>query len=178
MKKARLIVTYECEKNCAGCCNKDWKGKPPTPLRNIKQLVGYDEVLITGGEPLLFPQHILELVYKLRHEVLSNAKIYIYTAAVERPATIARSINIIDGVCLTIHTQKDANVFGKYFYWGGACGLLGKSMRLNIFKGVEIAPYYLNGWQVKRDLEWTKDCPLPADEELFVLENPWTRKGE
>lgn len=28
MKKARLLFTNECNRNCKGCCNKNWNGEP------------------------------------------------------------------------------------------------------------------------------------------------------
>lgn len=31
MRTARLMVTYDCRRNCEGCCNKNWKYDPPVP---------------------------------------------------------------------------------------------------------------------------------------------------
>lgn len=174
MKKARLIVTYECQRNCAGCCNKNWRGKPPTVLKNIDQLIWYDEVCITGGEPVLFPTYAANLILDIKY-LSRQTKVYVYTAAVEHPKELGLVTRVSDGICLTIHTQKDMDVFEAGVYKASVFNLFGKSMRLNIFKGVAARAKWFTGWKVKTDLEWRKDCPLPEGEELFVLEQPWTR---
>jgi hypothetical protein len=39
-------------------------------------------------------------------------------------------------------------------------------MRLNIFKDIEIGELKYGGWKIKKDIEWIKNCPLPAGEIL------------
>jgi hypothetical protein len=41
---------------------------------------------------------------------------------------------------------------------------VGKSLRLNVFKGVSLAELNLSCWKVKPNIKWIKNCPLPEDE--------------
>ena len=45
------------------------------------------------------------------------------------------------------------------------------SMRLNIFKGVEVGKLELD-WIVKDNIVWIKDCPLPEGETLMKYKAP------
>ncbi len=47
--KARLLFTNDCNRNCKGCCNKNWTGDP-AQLITINELEDYDKIYITGGE--------------------------------------------------------------------------------------------------------------------------------
>ena len=42
-----------------------------------------------------------------------------------------------------------------------------KSLRLKVFKGVDVSGIDLSLWDVKDNIEWIKDCPLPEDEVLM-----------
>ena len=69
---------------------------------------------------------------------------------------------------LTLHGQEDVEDFkflnGMILKGGRLIG--NKSLRLNVFKGVDLTGIDLSRWQVKPDIEWIKDCPLPGDEVL------------
>ncbi|MBU1087771.1 MAG: hypothetical protein KKD05_09695, partial [Candidatus Omnitrophica bacterium] len=60
MKKLRLLLFTECNRNCNGCCNNDWDLKS---LLNEHLFKEYSEILLTGGEPMLHPELILEVCY-------------------------------------------------------------------------------------------------------------------
>jgi molybdenum cofactor biosynthesis enzyme MoaA len=53
VKKLRLLVTERCARSCSGCCNHDWD---LAALPTCESYAGYDEVLLTGGEPMLYPE--------------------------------------------------------------------------------------------------------------------------
>lgn len=105
-KKLRLLVTTRCPNKCPMCYNNSWDfSKLPVVDR-----WNYDEIMITGGEPLLF-------VNKLTTELLSlkavfdmmgiNPKIYIYTA--DCTLNITRILYYINGVVLTPHKKLDVS---------------------------------------------------------------------
>ena len=51
MEKLRLLVTTKCPNKCPMCCNNSWDfSKLP-----VVEHFNYKEIMITGGEPLLFP---------------------------------------------------------------------------------------------------------------------------
>ena len=48
--KLRLLVTEECNRHCPGCCNNNWDLKSLSVCKSYRD---YEQILITGGEPLL-----------------------------------------------------------------------------------------------------------------------------
>jgi organic radical activating enzyme len=162
--KARLIVTYKCPRNCEGCCNKNWKGNPATKINHFN----YDQVIITGGEPLLFVDKVIELTKKIRLE--SKTGIILYTAMTRGFMEI---LPYVDGICLTLHDREAMDDFNLFLFKNfNKLSLTQKSLRLNIFKeaggeNLLYNPYDI--FKVKDNIIWLKDCPLPSDEELFEL---------
>lgn len=171
MKKLRLLFTQDCNRNCKGCCNKEWN------LNNLPSVDSFDynEILITGGEPLLYPERLIGYIKAIR--AISTAKIYVYTAMTVVEKTFKPFYDIlkyVDGITLTLHNQKDSNNFNHVLYsmqfdeWTQS-HIQDKSLRLNVFKGVTVSTIFDNAlsmWKIKYDMEWIKNCPLPKDEEF------------
>ena len=72
----RLIITEECNRSCVGCCNNDFNLKN---LPIVNMFKNYDKVIITGGEPMLYPDRVKQVISEVR---LQNpeAKIIMCTA--------------------------------------------------------------------------------------------------
>ena len=166
--KARLLVTYKCPKNCEGCCNKGWKGPMPTIATTYK---GYKEIMLTGGEPMLYPDKVTELLMRLK---LENpvATLYMYTASY-KPEDLKDVLPLLDGVCITLHNQEDIiqlkGVFNTMLMYPH------KSFRINVFDNIDTSMLdftKLPHVRVKQ-MVWIKDCPLPTNEEFIRLENLW-----
>lgn len=161
--KLRLLVTRKCNRSCEGCCNNDWD---LMDLPTIDSFEGYDEILITGGEPLLYLKKLRDLILNIKK--VTDTPIYIYTALI---VAIPALLHLpIDGYTVTLHDKDDLDKFetlekhiilnrGEYNK---------KSMRLNIFKGIEPDIQYKN-WKIKKDMVWIKDCPIPDGEEFKRL---------
>lgn len=62
MRKLRLLFTKDCNRDCPGCCNKDWDLDHLPVCADFKP---YDLVMITGGEPMLYPERLLKLIRKI-----------------------------------------------------------------------------------------------------------------
>ncbi len=166
MKKLRLLLFEDCDRSCEGCCNKQWDlDKVPV----AEYYTGYDEVLLTGGEPMLSPVMVVSTALLVRRQN-PTCKIYMYTAKSKRALDIIAMLNVLDGITLTLHTQEDLFGFMKLNDW--LCmmreTLRDKSFRLNVFKGVVVDHHHidLSMWSVKDDIEWIEDCPLPTNEEF------------
>lgn len=169
--KLRLKVTGQCLKNCEGCCNKDW---PSIPVFN-KVFTDYTQILITGGEPMFFPNKLARLIKDLKP---LGIPIYVYTAKVDDLAQAMRILCLADGITLTLHTQEDVVNFYRFQDSIGQYLYESKSLRLNIFKGVQ-ANYRKTWWKTRHDIEWIKNCPLPADEEFFsIFPEMWAKKNK
>ena len=163
MKKVRLIITYDCNKNCTGCCNKNWKYAPPK-IAYSWDLLKFDEIYITGGEPMLVYDNMVGLVQFIKKN--SAAKIFLYTAYPYPKYKFLNILRLIDGTTVTIHDKLDAHKFFHLKYFD--LKIKNKSMRLNVFGGGIIPNQNL--WEIKF-IEWVKDCPLPDGEVLMRLNN-------
>ena len=156
MKTLRLLLTSVCNRSCPGCCNKDWD------LKNLPKCIsfkGYDEIILTGGEPMLFPSLLRKTISRIRRQ--TKAPIYIYTAHLENIAIAKEMFFLSDGLTVTLHEQEDIlpwKLFNEIIPRN--C----KSLRLNVFSNVKITHESMKGWKVKRNIEWIKNCPLPKNE--------------
>jgi len=164
MKKLRLLLFEKCNRNCFGCCNKDWD---LSKLEVENDFSKYEIIMLTGGEPLLAPNYVLKIIDKIRK--VSSAKIYVYTAKTNKPRDILKVLNSSDGLTVTLHDQADVSAFISLNTFLCAADLTKKSMRLNIFKGINISRCFLHQWKVKENIEWIKNSPLPKDEEFKKL---------
>ena len=158
MRILRLILLTECNRSCEGCCNQDWDLEGLEQERDFTQ---YDQILITGGEPMLFPGQLRYTIEYIRKQ--TQAPIYVYTAKVDDINATADILRLVDGMTVTLHEQDDL-IPVVVFDMMRHKEFKDKSMRLNVFKGVK-APA-LSRWQYKTDIEWIKDCPLPSNEVL------------
>lgn len=167
MEKLRLLITKNCDKNCVGCCNKDWN---LDSLPICTDFSRYDEIILTGGEPLLYPSLVSNLLYQIRKSN-QKCKLYLYTAKSSPYLSNIINHELIDGVVLTLHNESDVKPFYSLDHFLIRSGLTHPkiSLRLNVFKGIEVQSSLL--WKVKRDMEWIKDCPLPVNEVFMKLKN-------
>lgn len=157
-KKLRLLMFAACDRDCIGCCNKDWDlDKLPV----IRDFTGYDKILLTGGEPMLHPGLIMSVVSFI--EEITDTPIYLYTAKVDDLPIALVMLTHMKGMTVTLHEQKDVIPFRTFMHAVFNRGIVGKSLRVNIFKGV-CAGEIRDEWMVKADIEWIKDCPLPEGE--------------
>lgn len=158
--KLRLLVTKNCNRNCTGCCNKDWDldGLPEVDL----QYTRYDEIILTGGEPLLNVDRLKTLCEKI-HVIQPRVPIFVYTACVDIQK-ISDILGVCDGMTLTLHTPLDGELFFNNSY-NRFKNIFNKSLRLHVFKGIQVPKeVYSSRWKVKENIVWIKNCPLPVDE--------------
>lgn len=147
--KIRLIVTNVCNRKCPGCCNVGWKGPQPKPM-TLEDLTEYDTIIITGGEPLLYP----EKVYQLMDE-FDFQNFILYTASICDEQSLSEIFfhPNLSGITYTIHDQKGLDEFerfNKILKDAIHDGDLHFSLRLNIFPSdVVLRPMDLSGWNVK-----------------------------
>ena len=177
-KILRLLLFEECNRNCSGCCNKDWDLKS---LPICTSFTVYNMILLTGGEPMLKPQLIKSVVKSIRKETVSP--IYLYTAKIDSILiTMDILYNYVDGMTVTLHDQSDVELFkefndillntkqGIHLTYGLSIRIAPKSLRLNIFNGIDLSSTNLELWSVKSKIEWIKNCPLPENEVFMRIE--------
>ena len=178
--KLRLLVTAKCHNNCPLCCNKQFN------LNNLPVVDrwDYDEVCITGGEPLSTTRvthKVIDLIEGIR--AIWNAqgrsgKIYVYTST-RRVDLLSKAAIHADGIVYTIHGIHEGNVLTHFIH--DNFKLIhdsSKSFRLNYFKGDEkylpqsgfLRGHLFTCWKVKV-MEWIPNCPVPQGEDFRKIKS-------
>lgn len=173
-KTARVIVTYQCNRSCPGCCNGH--GNEVRKIENIEELLGYEEIILTGGEPMLLGTRIHDFIFNLRSLGYSGC-IYLYTAYWKDNRVNHELIKAVNGITFTIHAEaNDADII--------ALKSLSKQKRLDeskfssrliidsrVYEKYDLSNIDLTNWDVIRKLQWKDYCPPAENEELveFLL---------
>jgi len=171
-KTARLIITFKCPRKCEYCCNQ-YKSimENAIEIDDLSQIVEYDSVCITGGEPSLDIMGTLGIIHKLRRNN-PEQKIYMYSAWYRvhwGPALIPE----LDGVHYTLHkgaTRQDIKDF--HHFQARISFYPDKSYRLYIHNSIDDRiTIFPNLWSRLEIKPWVaeEDCELPNTEDLFIL---------
>ncbi len=167
---ARLIITMNCNRSCPDCCNKtDPSIKLAEHIKDLSALKYYEYVCITGGEPLLCPDKTLQIIKQLKY-LNPDVIIYLYTAL--RYKDIEQMLPWIDGIHYTLHYPESIGDL-VFFYWFQAVisNWKNKSFRLCIDNRVRTnIAIHPNVWHRVEIKPWMKECSLPNNEKLFILE--------
>jgi len=181
MKKLRLLLWEDCNRNCEGCCNKDWDlASLPSIHLTKKELSSYDMIVLTGGEPLLYPELTAKVAMRITNLCDYKTPIILYTAwnkwDIHSDVNKA-NINVLwkfTGITYTLHSREDLIGFYNFIYTVPLGFFRRRTIRLNCFDNA--APDYKTiewlikvGWEIKYIKEWIKNCPLPQDEEFKRL---------
>lgn len=180
-KKARILITRECNRNCAGCCNKySHIMKNARFISNLGDLpMDLSSIMISGGEPMLFPHKTERIAAELKDRHPSS-KLYLYSALYH--PHLGKIIPIIDGLHYTVHegaTERDVELLDKLQ------GLIQthrkdwekKSFRLyvddKVILPVRIVPNIWNQvnvskWMTEQELLDKQPNGLPEGESLFI----------
>lgn len=180
-KKLRLLVTTKCPNRCPMCCNNSWDfDKLP-----VVERWDYDEIMITGGEPLLYSCQVINLVNAIKTITISmglNTKVYLYTS-ICYIKVLSKIIteSYIDGLVVTPHNERElhhlvhANTLLLAKKESNPSIFKSISLRLNLFpdmKALLPKDIDLSMWKVK-DMEWIKDCPVPEGEDFRRIAKLW-----
>ena len=169
--KARVLITKDCNRKCPHCCSEFNTVMSTMRETTIPKLASYGEVMITGGEPMLYPERVKTFINLIR-EQNSTTKIYLYTALFT--PELIDIIPLLDGIHYTLHiraNQNDVDGFTK-FQEAVKPYHTTMSVRSYIDPAVEL-PVTIYPWLYYR-LEvkpWIMEgeCPLPDGEDLLYL---------
>lgn len=188
MKTLRLICTYDCSRNCAGCCNKQsdyirGNVKDISETKLIKTQDQYDQIILTGGEPFMFYDKLIGLAMKIKVTGFTN--VIVYTADPYHSYDDFKHLcTNVDGVTVTLHDQVDLAQFETLViqmsldveYHGMYEDM---TLRLNAFGNVDIDPslmaFLKHFWEIRDGYKWIPDCPLPRGEVLYKLKPQWKK---
>lgn len=179
-RKLRLLVTAKCPNKCPMCCNKRYN----LDALPVVDRWNYDEISLTGGEPLMFEKplaaNLADSIRAVsRAQGLPRPQIYLYTACF-RLYRLIYAAGHFDGITLTPHKPsdiKDLCVFNDAVLRTREVQNPYQlaSLRLNLFpdmKALLPETLDLSMWKVK-DVVWSEDCPLPAGEDFRRIANLW-----
>lgn len=160
-KKLRLLLFSECNRLCEGCCNKQFD-LDSLPIET--DFTNYGLIMLTGGEPMLKPEFVIDAVKRIRK--VNDCPIYLYTAKVDKIFDVFKVLDCLDGLTLTLHEVMDLADFYilNQYIMHYKKKYSKKSFRLNVFKGIEINKDVFPLWKIKDNIEWIEDCPLPHNE--------------
>ncbi|MCK5602044.1 radical SAM protein [Candidatus Pacearchaeota archaeon] len=173
MGTARLLITRRCNRECDYCCNEYSSIMSGLKvIDNLKPLLGVEEVCITGGEPMIFPDRVIEVATILRH--FGTKRIYLYSADTQdRVKIMHKVLQFIDGLHYTLHkgsSRRDIRMFHELQQ--EIRFMEGKSFRLYVHESVDEEVTILpNIWSEIRVTGWTaeEDAALPSNETLYEL---------
>lgn len=171
-------MTFKCNRQCPGCANTYGSVMSKAqPLYNIAQLKGYKNLVISGGEPMLFPDRVLKLAKVLKKHV-PEAKVFLYTAYNRDTRQIERILPYIDGVNYTVHKEADDKDVAEFQAFQAMAGKHSdKNFRLYVDKATarEVMIYpsawdriNIKPWMTEPEMVAAGGCP----EDLFYLGKP------
>jgi len=169
---ARILITQQCNRNCSGCCNT-YKTVMNTAkhISNLNDMNKYDEIIITGGEPMLKVNRTILIIKQIK-KINPKAKIYLYTALFREE--MHDIIKLVDGIQISLHAEADCeDVVGFEKFEHMALDYYhDKTFRAYIEPKVAhrlfINPKVWTRLEIKPWME-EGNCPLPSHEELFIL---------
>lgn len=172
MKKdtIRLIITFKCNRSCAGCCNKDKEIMAPlVTVSSLNFPKKFKSVCITGGEPMLDPVRTLMIIKKIRFH-RPNIKIFLYTAL--WGSYLHKIIEHIDGVQFSLHAEAKAYEmydFREFQKLVAVWYKRDKSFRVFIDNRLKLCVKYIAPWIYSRfEIKpWLDKCPVPKNEVLW-----------
>lgn len=164
----RLLISEICNRHCAMCCNQsESHDLDQLPILGVHHVVAAEQVVLTGGEPMINPQLVIQIANQLR-QLNPELELCMYTAHARNGAAILLMLEHLDGITLTLHKQADVHYFEKLQSWLDIFpNYYERDLRLNYFsEEVNITGLNTTGWRVQ-PMEWLKDCPLPDNEVLL-----------
>lgn len=181
MKKLRLLITEKCNNSCIKCQNKHWdlKQLPVVNVKNLNILGEFDEIILTGGEPM-FEYEKLKGISVFVKSRWPNIKLFLYTASLITPRRTIDVMEYLDGLTVTLHTENDLRDLLMFRYW-----ILNNKQALKKSKTMSMRVCTFNNhpditkfrhlfysWTVKTDKVWITEKHLPKDETYMRLTYP------
>jgi hypothetical protein len=159
------------------CCNQQDIIKQAVKVSSIKELLAFDEIIITGGEPMLIPNELALFLHNLRRNHGYTGKIYLYTALYNKKLQpeYMDLMNYINGIHFTIHYEAaDQEIMELKQLSELLQKIRDSSFRLSIdtrlYEKYDFYNIDLSAWSVVRRMKWLDNCQLPDDEKLLIYE--------
>ncbi len=103
-----IQVNRQCNFRCSFCCNNDGAKSASIPTEKIKELIktfpNLNEIILTGGETLLFPEYVFEIIESIKE---ANQKINLQlntTGIILNNEILERLKKSVDVIHISINT--------------------------------------------------------------------------
>ena len=140
-------------------------------IKDVAEVSNNSLLLITGGEPMLHPELVMEVVRRSR-QTNPGAMIYLYSA--QFTPRMDQIVSLVDGVHFTLHaaaTEADVEDFQRFQKLVQCYPT--KSFRLYVNCDMKlplvILPYLWRRVEIKPWLT-EAECQLPPNEVLYILD--------
>jgi len=168
MKTARILITTKCNRTCHYCCNEKDSGLDGALLlESFDTLNDFDAIVISGGEPMLYPGRIIEFI----KQIPDRADIKVYLQSATHTKYSDEVMQYLDGITYTVHEEaslKDVVMFQNM--QDMAMRYTDKNFRLNVHDNCkQYLPICPNSWGEIRFFHHKDECPIPDNETLFIL---------
>lgn len=175
-KVTKVVVTRKCNKRCRGCVTRTLDDIQKV---TFEDLMGYEDILITGGEPMLMSDRCVELVHRLKLKGFSG-KIFVSfsdASRVGRYWAASMLIDEVDGIIFTLHNnsskdklKNELRSLRKLDKYLKEHDRRGKADILYIDKRIfneEYKSSLAGGWSLIEPQEWVKDIKVDHAEYVF-----------
>lgn len=175
-KVTKVVVTRKCNKRCRGCVTRTLDDIQKV---TFEDLMSYEDILITGGEPMLMSDRCVELVHRLRLKGYTGKIALSFSDAsrVGRYWAASMLIDEVDAIFFTLHYSsnkeklksdlKNLRKLDKYLKEHDRAG---KDAVLYIDKRVfnqDYANSLTGGWSLIDPQEWVKDIQVDKCDYVF-----------
>ena len=176
VKVTRVLVTRKCNKRCRGCVTKKLNDIETV---SFKDLMGYQSILITGGEPMLMSDRCVELVHRLRLQGFTGKIMLSFSDAskVGRYWAADMLIDEVDAIFFTLHynsskdkLKADLKNLRKLDKYLKEHDRRGKDDILYIDKRIFSEEYKQSlkgGWKLILPMEWVNDIQVDKCDYVF-----------
>lgn len=169
-KTARVIVTWGCNRQCEGCCNNSLD-KSEIKTVTIEELRQYEEIVITGGEPMLLKDKLYNFISDLKKN-MPKAKIYLYTSYWDDSQLSKYTIGMLSGISFTIHNEStDKDIIALKNLSRYIDRFLSTRLFIDnrLYDKYDFSNINFDRWDVIRKLQWKKECEPAHHEELLYF---------
>jgi organic radical activating enzyme len=143
----------------------------PKEITSPIDLIDYQEIVITGGEPMLYPDEVLKFISLIRN-VTYNRQIYMYTSYWNGAQKSYDLLSKLDGITFTLHAEcNDRDIIALKDLSNTI--LKSKNNRLfidtRVYDKYDLSNIDFTNWKVVRKLQWKVECEPAVNEDLLYF---------
>jgi len=179
---ARVVFTWDCGRDCLKCCNKQDFVRNAPHIKGIREILvqeRFETIVITGGEPLRYPVTLLRVLKQITNWHADNDDKYmsVYLQTNTWSPRIKEMMLHLTGVNYSVHADnlcdKDMDNFKKMDNFLREHMFSHNKLWVDhkVFDTYDMSFTAEEGWDQITIGSMVDDCPLPENEELFILES-------